>query len=365
MRVLQITYSYKPLRGGADWYAEDLRRVLAAQGWEVGVLQKPPRPADDPAVYTYPAALAGRNAFWLLPWSLLLMPRALARWDVLICHYPNYCLPACWHRRVIGLSHGVTWDDVPRAWRGRLKKAWARWAWRHCARFVANDTFFLRELGLPIAPGHEPYVEVAPGRWYVPNAVDPQVFAPGPPGAEAARLRPFVLVPRNLYWNRGVHLGIQAFAQLAGRWPELRLVVVGGEGQRHAVEAARQAVEEHGLQERVLFVGARRREELVGWYRAAEVTLIPSLCGEGTSLAALESMACGTPVVATDVAGLADLPCLHAAAAPGPLAQALAHALRERSAEAQRQREIVCAQFNLPRWAAAWTYIVTQWDEKG
>lgn len=360
VRVLQVTYSYKPLVGGADIYVDDLRRVLAADGVEVAVLQKPPAP-DDPAVLTYPRLFSCVNAFWLQPFALPFLRRELRRHDVLVCHYPNYCLAALVHPRVIGLSHGVFWDDRPGALRSRVKRAWARWAFRRCARYVANDTFFLREVGLRIEPGATPFSEVAPGRWYVPNAVDTRRFTPGAPGLEASRLRPFLLVPRNLYWNRGVHLAIEAFALMPDRPRDLTLVVVGAEGQPKAVEAARRAVEAHGLSNAVVFAGGRARDELVGWYRAAELTIIPSLSGEGTSLAALESMACGTPVVSTDVGGLPDLPCVHAPPQAPALAKAMAATLEDREAERDRQRTAVCEVYNLERWAETWRHIVEDW----
>lgn len=361
MRVLQVTYSYKPLRGGADVYADDLARLLRARGHEAWVLQKPPPPEGDPFVVCYPRAFSVVQPFWVLPASLPLIAGRLRRYEVLVCHYPNYCLPALWHPRVVGLSHGVTWDDRPAALRSRVKRAWAQWAFRRCAKFVANDTFFLRQMGLQIRPGQKLFSEVAPGRWYVPNAVNTQAFCPGPPSPEAEKLRPFVLVPRNIYWNRGVHLAIEALARLGPQAHGERLVVVGAEGQPEAVAAAKEAVARNSLNDRVIFVGPRPREELVGWYRAADATLIPSLCGEGTSLAALESMACGTPVVSTNAGGLTDLPCVHASPDAQALADAINYVLANRQEEAQRQLDAVRRDFTLQRWGDTWAAILEEW----
>ena len=58
-----------------------------------------------------------------------------------------------------------------------------------------------------------------------------------------------------------------------------------------------------GLGSRVRFVGAVPRSGLADWYRAADLTIVPSY-SESFGLVALESQACGTPVVATDVGGL-------------------------------------------------------------
>lgn len=361
MRVLQVTYSYKPVKGGADVYADDLAQLLRARGHEAWVIQRPPRPEDDPRVLCYPPVFALLQPFWLLPASLPFIVRHLRHYDVLVCHYPNYCLPALWHPRVVGLSHGVTWDDRPTALRSRVKRAWAEWAFRRCAKFVANDTFFLRQMGLHISPGQGLFSEVAPGRWYIPNAVDTQVFCPGPPSPEAEKLRPFLLVPRNIYWNRGVHLAIEAFARVGQQAESQRLVVVGGEGQTAAVAAAQEAVARNSLGDRVTFVGPRPRGELVGWYRAAHLTLIPSLCGEGTSLAALESMACGTPVVSTNAGGLTDLPCIHAPPDADAFAAAIGDALARRDEEALRQMDAVRRDFAFERWADAWAAVLENW----
>ena len=93
-------------------------------------------------------------------------------------------------------------------------------------------------------------------------------------------------------------------------------------------------------------------------YRRAAVSLVPSLCGEGTSLSALESMACGTPVAASRAGGLPDLPCLHADATAPALADALRVAIRQREELSEQQREIVTHHFRLEKWAEAWREVI-------
>ena len=53
-------------------------------------------------------------------------------------------------------------------------------------------------------------------------------------------------------------------------------------------------------------VGRVDDDELVAWYRAADLTVVPSVALEGYGLVVLESLACGTPVVGTDAGGLAE-----------------------------------------------------------
>ena len=123
MRIAQLTYSYMPLIGGADTYAHQLRHTFEGAGHEVVVYQRWAE-TDDPAVRRAPRwmARARAKAFWLVPYWIGLQRRELRRCDVLIAHYPQYCRPARWHRRLIGLSHGVTWDDRPDSSAARIKK---------------------------------------------------------------------------------------------------------------------------------------------------------------------------------------------------------------------------------------------------
>lgn len=90
------------------------------------------------------------------------------------------------------------------------------------------------------------------------------------------------------------------------------LVVIGGEKESESemmsAEMARiQALrEKFGLQDLVAFLGKRGQDTLPYYYSAAEVVVVPSQY-ESFGMVALEAMACGTPVVASQVGGLAYL----------------------------------------------------------
>ena len=83
-----------------------------------------------------------------------------------------------------------------------------------------------------------------------------------------------------------------------------QVVVVGGKlKDDDEIEQLRQLAAELRIAKRVHFLGARPQQELPLLYSAADVTVIPS-CHESFGLAAVESLACGTPVVATRAGGL-------------------------------------------------------------
>ena len=84
----------------------------------------------------------------------------------------------------------------------------------------------------------------------------------------------------------------------------LRLIVIGGDGNnQYDMERLQQLSQELHIQELVTFLGLVEQEELPRFYSAADVCVVPSYY-ESFGLVALESLACGTPVVAADVGGI-------------------------------------------------------------
>ena len=102
---------------------------------------------------------------------------------------------------------------------------------------------------------------------------------------------------------KGHDLSLQALARLAARWPDLRMCFVGDGPQRAALQAQATAL---GIADQVRFVGAVPNPELATWYSAADAMLLSSR-SEGWAHVLLEAMACGTPVVATNVGGTSEV----------------------------------------------------------
>lgn len=132
------------------------------------------------------------------------------------------------------------------------------------------------------------------------NGVDLERFRPLPRGAsrrvlglpEEGRL---LISVGHLVERKGHHLAIEALAGL----PDCRLVIVGDGVERGALERQARAA---GLAGRVFFAGARPNAELAQWYSAADALILAS-SREGWANVLLESLACGTPVVATRIWG--------------------------------------------------------------
>jgi teichuronic acid biosynthesis glycosyltransferase TuaC len=98
---------------------------------------------------------------------------------------------------------------------------------------------------------------------------------------------------------KGQQCLIPAIARMARQRPSLRLYLVGEGISRRKLEEQARA---EGICDRVFFVGRKPNEELKDWYSAADVSCLAS-SREGWANVLLESLACGTPVVATRVWG--------------------------------------------------------------
>jgi glycosyltransferase involved in cell wall biosynthesis len=112
-----------------------------------------------------------------------------------------------------------------------------------------------------------------------------------------------VFACRQLFPRKGIRFLIEAAALLKPRFPDLKVVVAGDGFERP--ELVRLAAE-LGIADDVTFLGWVPNIELPPYYRAAAVSVIPSL-EEGFGIPAAEAMGCETAVVASDAGGLPEV----------------------------------------------------------
>lgn len=134
----------------------------------------------------------------------------------------------------------------------------------------------------------------------IPNGLDLSLYGPAGPRRDGGVE---LLSVGQLMEYKGHPYLFDALALLAPRLPALRLRIV----THHPLlrEQYERCCRELGIADRVLFEGPMQTEELVGRYRACDVYVQPSLA-ECFPVTVLEAMACGKPVVATDVGGVAE-----------------------------------------------------------
>lgn len=137
--------------------------------------------------------------------------------------------------------------------------------------------------------------------WLAPNCIDLDRWRPAPgavaPGAAGVRL----LFVGRFSAQKGLRYLLEAFPAVVARHPAARLKLLGGEeddeGPYHRL------ARELGVGHAVGFGGLVRQEALGAFYSAADVLVMPSI-SEGHALTPLECLACGTPVIASDIPGL-------------------------------------------------------------
>jgi teichuronic acid biosynthesis glycosyltransferase TuaC len=130
------------------------------------------------------------------------------------------------------------------------------------------------------------------------TGVDLSMFTPVDRAAEKAALGisgPLMASVGTLTERKGQNLLIDALADL----PDMTLVLIG-QGPDRAKFAAQAAA--LGVANRVRFTGSITHEEIARWLGAADVMALLSV-SEGLANAWVEALACGTPIVITDVGG--------------------------------------------------------------
>ncbi|MBI1179239.1 MAG: glycosyltransferase [Alphaproteobacteria bacterium] len=134
------------------------------------------------------------------------------------------------------------------------------------------------------------------------NGVDLELFRPSDRAAARARWGVdgrVVVSVGGLVERKGHHLAIDALRAL----PDVTLLIAGEGEERAALEAR---IAASGLGGRARLLGLVSQDELPALYAAADALVLAS-SREGWANVLLEAMACGTPVVATDVWGTAEV----------------------------------------------------------
>jgi teichuronic acid biosynthesis glycosyltransferase TuaC len=175
-----------------------------------------------------------------------------------------------------------------------------RWTLRHCVGLIAVSDSLKQELVGLGAPQEKVRV--------ISNGVDVARFAPEDRRAARQKLglpesAQIVVSVGSLLPVKSHERLISAIVALQDRHPTLKAYIVGEGPARAKLETA---IRNAGAAEHVKLVGSRPNEELRYWFSAADVSCLVS-SREGWPNVVSESIACGTPVVATRVGGVPEI----------------------------------------------------------
>lgn len=214
--------------------------------------------------------VAAVHAHWLIPQALcaLIALRLARRQLPLVC-----------------TVHGADLFAFNHPWLRRLQRALAN----RCDRVAAVSEAVRSEL---VARGVEPgRIRIMPMGVPVPDRPAPEVAGVS------------VVFAGRLVAKKGVDVLLRAFREIRGVRPQARLTIAGGGPERERHEAL---VAELGLGPYVVFAGPLTHDAVLALLGQATVVVVPSVVAadgdtEGLGLVALEAMAAGRPVVATDL----------------------------------------------------------------
>ena len=130
----------------------------------------------------------------------------------------------------------------------------------------------------------------------VPNIVNMDAFRP----AEVLPTVPHLLVTRNLEAIYDIATAIRAFSLVRARHPGARLTIAGSGPERAALASL---ATELGVADGVRFTGRLDNSEVPALYRAASVVVNPSRV-DNMPISLLDALACGIPIVSTNVGGV-------------------------------------------------------------
>jgi glycosyltransferase involved in cell wall biosynthesis len=113
-----------------------------------------------------------------------------------------------------------------------------------------------------------------------------------------------VLTVRRLVYKNGIDTLIEGANIAVRKNPKITFLVVGKGPDLNSVQMR---IRQLGIENNFRLTGFVSDEDLPFYYNAADFFVLPSKSGEGLPLVALEAMACGLPVIATDVGGIREI----------------------------------------------------------
>src|SRR5215210_5789075 len=170
------------------------------------------------------------------------------------------------------------------------------------------------------------------------NGTDLRRFSPSENGRDQRFGPHMIFACRQLFPRKGIRFLLEAAAQLKPQFPDLKIVLAGDGFERPALV---QLAQELGIAADVTFLGWVPNTDLPPYYRAAAVSVIPSL-EEGFGIPAAEAMGCEVAVVASDAGGLPEVVenGVTGLVVPRGDSKALAQAIESLLADPQRRRQM-------------------------
>lgn len=317
---LFFDFDRKPFEGGMEIYLREMVSVFQEEGYNIKILQ---RWYKNEIIHEHEGLEVEGVSFPQTLYGLIWKKKIKGNPSIIHLNDIMFSFPFG-DKKTTATFHGVGWDmptnNLPYEFINqkhvRLKAFLMRKYMMNTTRFgikkikkiLSVDSSLLHIVQHEM-PNYRSKIDV------LPNFVDTTKFYP-----KASTKRKFaiddnhlvILYPRNISFSRGYFILYDIIYNLV---KEKRLnctfLVAGSSlstiGKSFYSKKLYDELSRNDLVGNVVFLGSVLHENMPDVYNAADIVIIPSFFSEGTSLSALESMACGKPVVASNVGGLNDL----------------------------------------------------------
>ena len=209
--------------------------------------------------------------------------------------YPNHIGPS------IGISHGISWDN-----RGNHYSDGKDCFWENKKRYLDGAAYCHKLISVDTnTPNWFQTIDFEMGNQkfhVIPNYVDINEFKP-----RKDFLKPkekiIITYPRRLYEPRGLYLVLNIVDKILDTFENVEFHFVG-KGFDKDLKNIEDKIKKYPNRIKCY---SKKPEEMKEIYAQSDISLIPTLYSEGTSLSCLEAMASGNLVIATRIGGLTDL----------------------------------------------------------
>jgi len=308
MKIVQTPVRFYPFIGGVENYVYYLSKELVSQGHQVEVIcANEPQLINNDTIegirvkrLVYLGRIANTNITPSLP---LILSREdydiihthiptpwSADWSALSSKIKNKPLVVTYHNDIIG--EGIV-DYIARFYNSTFLKLLLKRA----DKIIITQPSYLKSS--PYLMDYQDKIEV------IPNGVDVDKFRPITSTNDNNYTIFFLSVLDEFHRYKGLDYLLKSIQIVKIEIPNLKLIV-GGKGV--LVDYYKKISVSMGLGDNVEFKGFIRDDELVNYYNQADLFVLPSTSSlqEGFGIVALEALACQTPVITTDIVGVAE-----------------------------------------------------------
>ena len=315
MKVAIIITRYYPFIGGAEVFAQEFAEYLVKRGWEVDVITMCPdrslnklEKINNVMVHRIKVGRIKYLSFLIsyirLLWYILKLNKA-KNYDLI--HAVSDGLPSIIaitikklkrKSSIITIQGGNISAGFENSLSGRLLRKLQKWSFRNAD--------LVHVISQSLAKGAKKLG--AENIVVIPNGVDNQFFKPI--DKEQLRKRHDFSTEENIVISvarlnpvKGIDCLIKAVALVVEKITNLRLIVVGDGEQREELEGL---IAQLHLDPNVQLLGFLPRRQIPEYLNLADVFVLPSR-HEGLGIALIEAMACGVPVIGSNVDGIVDI----------------------------------------------------------